>query len=214
MTRSHRSPLLGVALALIASLACATVTRLTTGMSQDSTPTPSATAVLPGDSPSPDDQTPFQVEGGPTIGTPRETRIAIAEQQTRGLDELTTETYTETELQQVGETFTYTAQLDQDEPLFWGYTWCATTPEILQDNLEKMTIEAAVDGVSIPLDQFYAVQFQNSDGLYCQGFVTLAYNWPEGKTNLEFTITYTELVNDGLADYPAGAQMFVYEVTR
>lgn len=214
MTRSHRYPLLALAVALLASLACATVTRLAQRQPL-LTPAPPPTATAePGAAEDAGGQGPLEIEGGPTLGAPRETRIAISERKTRDLGGLTNESYTEEEVQQVGETFTYTAKLNQDEPLFWGYTWCATTLDILQANLEKMKIEVSVNGAPVALDQFYDVQFQNDQNLFCQAYVTVIYNWPAGKTGLGIKITYTELVNDGLGDYPEGTQMFEYEVTR
>jgi len=145
------------------------------------------------------------------IGSPRETRIAISEQ-TRVLDALAPEEYSDEALAQVGETFTYTVTLDRNEKLIWVYGWCATTQAILEQNLERMTFDFSVNGTPVDARQFQVFDGQ-ADDLECRSYTAVVYDWPTGTTTLETKVTYDEKINDGLADYPEGSQAFVYTVT-
>jgi hypothetical protein len=194
-------------LAALATLACATITNLGR---PTATPIPVATRAS-SEQPAPAAE-PFVVEGGPTIGTPREARIAIADG-APVLAALAPEEYTSEELNAVGDTLDYTIELTETQPVLWLYGWCATSRDILLDNLQRMAIEFSVDGTPVPVEQFNVADYQNGDW-QCRDFVAVIDDWPSGATvEIETRITYTEAINDGQFDFPAGEKRLVYRVT-
>lgn len=127
------------------------------------------------------------------------------------------ETFSANELKQVNRTFTYTVQLSQEKKLIWSRSWCATTQDILQQNLSNMRFEFYVNGSMINLGQFLSTKGQSSQSgvsLLCQDYTAVIYNWPTGKTALEDKLIFSAMVNDGMDDYPVGTQTFVYVVMR
>ncbi len=157
---------------------------------------------------SPDD---VQIEGGPTLGSPASTKAALLAN-TPFLEQPAQEQYSADDLAEVGATFTYTVALDQDARLMWGYGWCATTQEILNQNYEHMKVEFAVNGQPVELDKFYADENENN-GLFCKSFYVVVFRWPGGETKLQTVVTFEEKINDGVGDYEAGTQTFDYTVT-
>jgi len=204
MKSAHWLPL---CVLMTASLACATVTSFGRPTATPP-PAPTRASSQPPDSAA----EAFAIEGGPTIGTPREARIAIAEG-ALVLAALAPEEYTSEELNAVGDTLDYTIELTETQPLLWLYGWCATSRDILLDNLERMVIEFSVDGTPVPVEQFNVADYQNGDW-QCRDFVAVIDDWPSGATvEIETRITYTEAINDGQFDFPAGEKRLVYRVT-
>ncbi|MGQ0600247.1 MAG: hypothetical protein ACT4QE_00970 [Anaerolineales bacterium] len=207
MKRFHWFPMAAALTTSLATLACATVTNFGR---PTATPIPVATRA-------PSEQSaaaaePLILEGGPTIGTPREARIAISES-ALALQQLAQEDYTSEELNAVGETLEYTIELTDTQPLLWSYGWCATTREILLDNLEKMEIEFSVNGTPVDVSQFNVVDYQTAEW-QCRDFTAVIYDWPgSGEVEIETRITYTEAINDGQFDFPVGEKRLVYRVT-
>ncbi len=203
MKRHARLPLITLSLMACATLACATVTNLLSRPT--ATPAPaSRTAVAPAGR--------FVIEGGPTLGTPREARLAAAEGAPE-LAELAAEDYTQEELNTVGDTLEYTIALTETQPVLWGYGWCATSRAILRDNLDKMVIEFFVNGAPVPAEQFNVSDYETDDW-QCRSFLTVIDDWPSGTTvEIETRITFTEAINDGRFDFPAGEKRLVYRVT-
>ncbi len=207
--------LLSLAGLSLATLACQTVMAWPSLLSGRATPVavplPAVTAapVTPGEA----DPGPLVSSGGPTLGTARETRVALAAG-APGVEDLAAETYTSDEVNQVGARLTYTIALEGAETqLLWGYGWCATTRAILDQNMEQLRVDFLVNGQSVDQTQFDVVDSQSSDGLECHSARVVVYDWPSGVTTLETRITFLEAINDGMGDYPAGDQVFTYVVT-
>ena len=175
-------------------------------------PGPVPTAARPTSAPA--GQAALQVEGGPTIGSPRETRVAIegSAEIPHILEQLAPEQYTSDELEKVGGTFTYTIVLTQSESLLWLFGWCATSRAVVNQNLQDIDFKFSVNGAAIDIQQFHAFDGQ-SGGLPCHSYVALIYDWPSGDTTLQVIVTFLKTVNDGLSDYSPGTQTFVYKVT-
>lgn len=198
-------PLATLSLLALATLACATVTNLL--RRPTATPPPAGRTAMP---PAAER---FVIEGGPTIGTPREARLALAEGAPE-LADLAAEEYTLEELNTVGDTLEYTLTLTETQPVLWGYGWCATSRAILRDNLDKMVIEFFVNGIAVPREQFNIADYEDGDW-QCRSFIAVIDDWPAAGTTVEIEtrITYTEAINDGRFDFPAGEKRLVYRVT-
>lgn len=86
--------------------------------------------------------------------------------------------------------------------IFWG--WCATTPEILQQNMEHITISFIFDGETLPISQFYKSDSKNSDGQFCQNYSGVIRSWPVGQHTLEYLMNSDATINDGVSEYKKG----------
>jgi hypothetical protein len=202
----------------LAALACDTVMAPLSGAASP-TPTPlvavqvQPTAAPPLDSPAGEAAIP--IPGGPTVGAPRETRIALSDQ-LASVNELAPEEYSLEEQLEMGRTFAYTVQLPSGEPRLWFFGWCATSSSILQQNLEHMTFEVSVDDTPVPLEQFEVIDHAESgqgQTLECRTFVSVISDWPDGETTLRARYTFDEKLNDGMEDYGPGTQLMEYTVT-
>jgi hypothetical protein len=203
----------GLALAVLAAgLACNTVTSLPIlagSAPPAATEAPEAAVPVEPTAPPNNGEQPLKLEGGPTVGTRRETRLAVTDR-LPVLEILAQEDYATDDLLEVGRTFPFTIDLEQSEPLLWVYGWCATTPDIMAQNLEVMQIEYSVNGTPVDAGQFEAYGDQTGDA--CSYFAAVVYDWPSGTTTLQTKVVFTEALNDGFADYQPGEQLFVYTV--
>jgi hypothetical protein len=128
----------------------------------------------------------------------------------RQLEELAREQYGPDEIALPG-TFSYTIALSESEPLLWAWGWCAATQEILNENIENISLEFKSEDEIIPTEDFLELEYENG-GQFCRVFVGALDNWPAGEHHLSTTVTYEKSINDGSADYPAGTQIFDYSV--
>lgn len=219
----RRFPYLALSVTALAALACNTVmaplSRTASPIPPAAEPTePLPVPLQPTQAPPLDSQAgeaALTIPGGPTVGAPRETRIAIAEQ-LASINELAPEEYSLEEQLQMGETFAYTVQLPDDRPRLWFFGWCATSSSILQQNLEQMTFEVSVDDTPVPLEQFEVIDHSESgqsQALECRTFVSVISDWPGSETALRVKYTFVEELNDGMDDYGPGTQVMAYTVT-
>lgn len=128
------------------------------------------------------------------------------------IESLASEQYETTELSQAGQTYVYTINLDEETTLIWQTNWCTTTEEILNQNMEHIRIHFTVNGETVDPGHIGIIQTRGGD-LYCAYFIASLYNWPQDTTVLKIDITFTEDLNDGLGDYPAGTHTYQYNVT-
>ncbi len=113
----------------------------------------------------------------------------------------------------------YTVELDRDRKALLFYGWCATSPDLLEQNLRSMTIEFVVADQVIPEEQLLIARSEQGDPttgetLVCQSYYLVISDWPEGETSAAVNIDFTESVYDGMADYGPGLQEMVFTITR
>lgn len=156
----------------------------------------------------------LRVGAGPVITSVENTRTVVQEQgdSLQFIEAFATEQYTAEELSQAGHTYTYTLRLERDTTVVWGTNWCTTTPELLTENWDHISLEFSVNGAAIPLQQFGVLEVQSGD-MYCRHFLTTLSEWPAGETALETRVTFDTEINDGLSNYPAGTHVYHYTVT-
>jgi hypothetical protein len=214
-----------LSLSLIGLLACNTLTAPFASRSPTSpTGTPEPTA-LPRPTSAPEAQPTappstqpsssegeLRFESGLTLGSPAQAETAL-QAGANTLESLASERYAEDELSQAGRTYTYTTTLARSLDLIWLNGWCTTTPELLQENYEHITLEFLVGDTPVDLEQFALIEGLSESGLYCRAYYTVVTNWPSGETLLTSRVTFDAPINDGLADYPAGTHEYVYDVT-
>jgi hypothetical protein len=105
----------------------------------------------------------------------------------------------------------YNVSASPSNKLLWPYYWCASTQDVLQDNLRYFTVEFLIDGnrVSNSLISQYSDDIPNWK---CEYWTTTLSEWQSGKVvQLDIRYTFSRDVNDGYTIYPAGN--YTYSLT-
>ncbi len=150
---------------------------------------------------------------GPIFGTPLEAKNTLGSGKIATLDELAEERYTENDMT-VGQSYTYTIHLDQEQDALWGYGWQATTQAILDDNLSHIAFEYYLNDDIVDNNKFYSTTMPTDNNHIAQMFLALLRHWPSGVTTLKILVTFKEPINDGERDYSPGVITLIYKVTR
>jgi C-terminal processing protease CtpA/Prc len=138
-------------------------------------------------------------------------RIQQLAQSAQEFSDLARETYTEEQLSQMGQTFTYTVELSRSRNIIWGWGWCASSPETLAKNYANISLKFTLNGQEIALDKFGKFEGEFS-GLVCQSYYSVLSDWKGGEHNIQTAVTFTAPINDGQTTYPAGTQIYDYTV--
>ena len=107
--------------------------------------------------------------------------------------------------------FTYTVPLAKSETLVWGYFWCTTTTEILDQNFSQIDLSFELNGEAVPLDKFVTADLPSGD-TQCRVIYTALSDWKPGEHHLTTAATFKTPINDGMGDYPAGDYVSEYSV--
>jgi hypothetical protein len=156
--------------------------------------------------------------GGATLSSPADTETALSNTTPpKTLEALATEKYSDKEMQLMNHTLPYTVKLSGEQPVLWMWGWCATTQDILTQNLQHIKLSFSMNAQAVSLDQFYAFDSPTTDSqgntLQCHNWATVASNWPPA-VELQTVATFDAKINDGMNDYAAGTQTDIYVVTR
>jgi C-terminal processing protease CtpA/Prc len=146
----------------------------------------------------------------PTILSQAETQDALSS--AKQFEEKAREVYTTADYLEVPKNFTFTITLSRSETLLWGWGWCAATQEILDDNLNKMDIQFTLNSQDVPLEQFLRLDYDSQDGQKCTAYLAAVKDWTGGQHQAVTTLTFTAPLNDGVFDFPAGQQIFEYNI--
>jgi hypothetical protein len=106
---------------------------------------------------------------------------------------------------------TYTIPLTKSETLIWGYFWCTTTQEVLDQNFTQIEVNFELNGEAVPLDKFVITDLP-SGGNQCRVIFTALSDWKPGEHYLTTAVTFKTPVNDGMSEYPAGDYVSEYSV--
>jgi len=128
------------------------------------------------------------------------------------LQSLTVEQYTEDEISRPG-TLSYTAKVTNEVPVYFNYSWCTTTEEILQQNFEHIKIALMVNDVTLGNSDVHFLSYSLTNGWVCNDVGALLSDWSEGTFHLKTIVTFDEAINDGMADYRAGDYISEFTVT-
>jgi hypothetical protein len=110
----------------------------------------------------------------------------------------------------------FTVNSQPDVPIVWHWGWCATTDEILQQNLTQINVIFEADGYVIPKDQLASETYESTDTTYqgwkCQDYLTILRDWKPGTYTLKQTINFSSTINDGKVTFEAGSMFREYTV--
>lgn len=107
--------------------------------------------------------------------------------------------------------FTFTIALSKSTTLLWAWGWCAADDATLADNLSKMGLAFTLNGQDVPVDSFLKLDYP-SGGQSCTAYIAGLTDWQAGENVAVTTLTIKQPLNDGTYDYPAGTQVFTYNV--
>ena len=125
---------------------------------------------------------------------------------------LVEEKYTAADLAKPG-TLKFTAKITDDKPVYFNYSWCTTSEEILKQNFEHITVRLYFNDDELDTDVVHSVSYTRTNGLVCLDIGVLMSDWPAGHYKLESAVTFDEKINDGIDDYEAGDYIHQYNVT-
>ncbi len=123
-----------------------------------------------------------------------------------------------TVVSQPGDVYPYVITMEKSRPALWSYAWCTTSRRILDENFKNIKLEFMIGGTTIPRDKLAVVDFRASSPrvtglLFCREYYLVINKWPSGRFQLETHVTFTNPINDGMDQYPAGTRYFRYTVT-
>lgn len=128
------------------------------------------------------------------------------------LQSVVNEEYTEQDYAKPG-TLTFTAEVTNEQPVYFSYGWCTVDEATLEQNFEHITVTLSLDGNELGDNVVHPLTFTQAGSLVCLDFGVLFLNWEPGEYELKAVATFEEVINDGMADYDAGDYVFVYDVT-
>lgn len=146
----------------------------------------------------------------PTIMSTADTEAALSS--AKQFEEKAREEYVTADYLEVPKNFTFTITLSKSETLLWAWGWCAADQATLDDNLGKMDIEFTLNGQDVPLEQFLKLDYDSQDGQKCTAYLAAVKDWAGGQHLAVTTLTFTAPLNDGVFDFPAGQQVFEYNI--
>ncbi len=152
------------------------------------------------------------VPSGPPAMVPADKAESILRSGIDFLEDLAREKPSAEDLAKPG-TFTYTVPItDPAKPVTWAYGWCAHDQATLKDNLKHIRLTFTLDGKTVSADKLASIGYQTRTGLSCRLVYAVLKDWPAGEHHLSIKATFTQKINDGQDDYPAGDYILAYNV--
>lgn len=168
--------------------------------------------VLPTDTPSPTPEP--EPELGFTLVEPQS--VLEMAPGLKGLSELAGEEYTSESWNKINALLTFTINSQRDVPIVWRWGWCATTDEILRQNMTAIEVVFDADGYVIPKDQLAGDTYEATDtalkGWKCQDYLTILRDWKPGTYLLKETVIFSAAINDGKDTFESGSMFREYTV--
>lgn len=134
---------------------------------------------------------------------------------TKALGELAEEKYSLTERNEFNRTLTFTINLRQSQPVVWRWYWCATTRNILDQNMKSLNVEFILNGENVT-NEFYGSYFQFKDapmkGWSCFTYQAVLIDWESGVHYLEQNVTNAQQISDGQDIFPSGFKTYQYTI--
>ena len=106
--------------------------------------------------------------------------------------------------------FTWTVRISSNTPAILHAGWCATTKEILEQNLQHMLIQVYANSENVT-NAMVQVEKPTSDGYFCHNYYGIIRTWPVGRHIIEYITIFLEKVNNGDSDW-GGEEISTYTI--
>jgi serine/threonine protein kinase len=130
--------------------------------------------------------------------------------------ELAVEKYSNASWNKINVLLTFTVNSKPAVPILWRWGWCATTDEILKQNMTRIDVVFSADGYVILKNQLASDTYKSTDPTYkgwkCQDYLTVLRDWKPGTYKLKETIKFSSSINDGKDTFEAGSMFREYIV--
>ena len=127
------------------------------------------------------------------------------------LGDLANETYSQEERSKSNNTLEFTISMKPSQIVIWRWYWCATTTNILNENMKDFDVEFVVNNEVISHGNFREIEFPLS-GWKCSGKEAILFDWAPGDYHLVQKVVYTKDIYDGEETYSAGEKVYDYTI--
>ncbi|MEW5940846.1 MAG: hypothetical protein AB1750_14345 [Chloroflexota bacterium] len=148
----------------------------------------------------------------PTLGSSDEAQRSIDADGTLYLPGFSRYASPHPEVEQPGEVYFYSIDLNASFPMIWSYGWCTLTAEILDQNFAQMKVEFILNGRPVSSRYIASYDHKPQEDRYCRTYAILVTEWPAGMHKLDSNVTFLKPTDDGWNVYPAGMHTFRYFV--
>ena len=98
-------------------------------------------------------------------------------------------------------------------PVAENVVWCATTQDILQENLTSIDMSFMFEGIAVPDEQTLSESYTSNDGQECFQKIIVIDQWASGEYTVQSKYSISDMINDGVNDYEPGSSVWDYIVT-
>jgi serine/threonine protein kinase len=146
----------------------------------------------------------------PTFLAPSETDHVRTTAKT--FDALARETYPEIDYLKVPAYFSYTITTNTSAILLWVGGFCAKDQATLDENQSKMGLQFRMNGQDVSLNHFLRTD-STQNGQKCVAYMLGVKGWEASLYKAVTTLTFKVPLNDGTSDFPAGQQVYEYNIS-
>ena len=107
---------------------------------------------------------------------------------------------------------TWSIRFAYDQPVSLQTGWCASTSEILAENLRRITFLLDIDARNIPVEDLVWLDGPGNGGV-CRSYSGFVQAWPPGAHTVVLTMHLSRSIDDGWNDYPAGDYVDRFDIT-
>ncbi len=129
----------------------------------------------------------------------------------KALGELSREKYTPDDRNAINRELLYTIDGTPDLPMFWRWYWCATTKELLNQNMREIDTLFEADGQVITREQLASTDYAFETG-WCFTYSTILKDWKPGVYHLVQTTIIKSSIHDGQETFSPGYKKYDFTV--
>ena len=107
------------------------------------------------------------------------------------------------------DTAVYYGKVQKNKEYLLPVYWCATSSDILNQNLAFISIQFSANGENIPDEYIGNFKYEPNKNWKCISYAVILNGWKENSQyTLEIKRTLFQNLNDGKSNYPAGDYMY------
>ena len=110
-------------------------------------------------------------------------------------------------------TFYYSGKVEKNNEYLMPASWCATSQNILDQNLASISIQFSIDDEKIPDQYVGSYRYKPSNNWVCIFKAFIIGGWQENSLyTIKVTRTLFQKLNDGKSNYPAGDYVYKFAI--